>query len=235
MPLPRFTLGALFLGMMVIGHIGALAQTGPILRLAHYSTGNGMAGFILDQTGIPVKLRFDGSEEIVALAAAQAPGGAISLKRDNGNVLIRFDDQLGATFYGGQFRDGTPVFIDKEAMPLAIAPATKGQAEDKAVSIARQLKNDFGITLQIDLDAPALDAQSLKWSAMADTAMVVGIALKDLAATQLGHDAIVAKIERVVIRDKNSPAIELTGQTLVLSVVADKTVAGRPSSILLES
>jgi hypothetical protein len=39
----------------------------PGLRIGHHSTRDGMAGFVLDRLGEPVKLRFDGSEEIFAL------------------------------------------------------------------------------------------------------------------------------------------------------------------------
>lgn len=235
-PRSRGSLGALFLAAAMIAGLAETAgQTGPILRLAHYSTGNGMAGFILDRVGSPVKLRLDGSDEIVALTAVPAQEGAISLKRDDGKVLVRLDDQRHVIFFGELFRDGTPVFIDQEATPLVIASATKTQAEDKAAATMRHLKSDLGIAVQIDLEAPAVESQSLKWSAMADAVVVVDIAFKDLAATQLGHDAIAAKIDHIVIRDTTPSAIELSGKTLVLSIAADKPVTGRPSSALLES
>src|SRR5262245_31327228 len=60
------------------------AENGPPLRIGHYSTGNGMIGFVLDRMGTPIKLRFDGSDEILALTTEPASYNSVTLKRDDG-------------------------------------------------------------------------------------------------------------------------------------------------------
>jgi hypothetical protein len=49
--------------------IAVAADTGAPLRIGHYSGGDGMIGFVLDRLSTPVKLRFDGLQEIWAFDA----------------------------------------------------------------------------------------------------------------------------------------------------------------------
>jgi Domain of unknown function (DUF4908) len=59
-----------------------------------------MAGFVLDRLGKPVKLRFDGSEEIFALSKEPAPLGALSLRDDNGGYVLRINTSGRITLFG---------------------------------------------------------------------------------------------------------------------------------------
>ena len=61
---------------LIIGNGDLAAQSGPPLRIGHYSTGNGLIGFVIDRMGTPIKLRFDGSDEILALKKIR---GAMSI------------------------------------------------------------------------------------------------------------------------------------------------------------
>ena len=70
---------------LIIGHGAFAAENGPPLRIGHYSTGSGLMGFVIDRMGTPIKLRFDGSDEILALTAEQAPYNSMTLKRDDGD------------------------------------------------------------------------------------------------------------------------------------------------------
>src|SRR6185369_17727845 len=70
----RFQKIAVGAALTLIISTGALAaESGPPLRIGHYSTGSGLIGFVIDRMGTPIKLRFDGSEEILALTVEQAP------------------------------------------------------------------------------------------------------------------------------------------------------------------
>ena len=74
---------------LIIGHGALAAESGPPLRIGHYSTGSGLIGFVIDRMGTPIKLRFDGSDEILALTAEQAPYSSMTLKRDDGVSVLR--------------------------------------------------------------------------------------------------------------------------------------------------
>src|SRR2546430_9936265 len=65
------------------------AEAGPPLRIGHYSSGSGLIGFVLDRLGTPIKLRFDDSDEILALTPERAPYDSMTLKRDDGIGVLR--------------------------------------------------------------------------------------------------------------------------------------------------
>jgi hypothetical protein len=210
-------------------------EPGAPLRIGHYSTANGMAGFVLDRLGTPVKMRFDGSDEVLALAVVPERHNEISLKRDDGGVVLHIDDRGGVMLFGRNFGDGVSAVRDQAANPLTITPATKAQAEGKAAGLAQQLKRTGGATVQIVLDAPRLDAASTAWAAMADAIVPLGVALADIIADPIGHDTVRAKVRRVIIRDAGAIGIRLDGQTLIIEIAADKPIVGRPSSARLKS
>jgi hypothetical protein len=237
LPFTRTIAGALVAGAFLLPCQGfsAKAQDAPLLRLAHYSTGNGLIGFVLDRTGTPPKIRFDGSKEIVALSAVPAVRGVTSLRQDDGWVLLRVDDSGAVMLFSRPAGDGVPAFVDQEALPLDLLPASKTRAEDEAASMSRQINAATGLNLPFSLEGAKLDDSPSRWAAMADATMVVGMALGDIAESKLGHDALAAKVERVAIRDEGRPAIALDGKTLVISVATDRPFAGRPSSALIKS
>jgi hypothetical protein len=212
----------------------AAAQDAPRLRLAHYSTGNGLAGFVLDRQALPVKLRFDGSDEILALMPERSLTGGTGLKRDDGTTLLRLGDNGSVTLFTATERDGVRTFIDQEAQTLTLPPATKWSAAEAADRARARVKTASGLDLPIAFDA-ALEDRSANWSNLADAAMIVGVALSEVTASTLGREAVAGGIERVLIRAGAQPDIALEGKTLVIAVVADRPVAGRPSSALIKA
>jgi hypothetical protein len=206
------------------------AEPGPPLRIGHYSTRDGMAGFVLDRLGEPVKLRFDGSEEIFALSKEPASLGDLSLRDDNGGYVLRINNRGGITLFRPGVRDGAGVIRDQDAQPLAIPTATKSQATDKATALGQELSRIGRTAFAINLEAPSLADNSQAWATMADAAAVVGMVLKGTVADTLGREAVATNMERVVIRDAGHISIALDGRTLVVEIDADSPIVGRPSS-----
>ena len=222
------------LGAAGLVNIGDAAETGPPLRIGHYSSVNGLAGFVLDRLGTPIKLRLDGSEEIWALAVVPAPLNAVSLKRDDGSYVLRIDDRGNITFFDATFFNGVKVARDQDAQSLAIATATRPKAEDAAANLGKELTRLSGGNVTISLDAPVLAPDADAWSAIADAVAIVGISLKEVADA-LAREAVAKKVKRILIRDSGQVAIKLVGQMLVVEIAADKPINGRPSSGLLTS
>jgi Domain of unknown function (DUF4908) len=163
-----------------------------------------------------------------------ASRNAVSLKCDDGSYILRIDDRGTITLFTLAL-GGTKVSRDQDAEPLAIATATKAKAEDDAATLSKQLKLQSGVVVEIALDAPGLGIDSGAWSAMADAVAIVGVALNEVLADRLGHEAIDEKVKRVVIRDSGQVGIKLVDQTLVVEIATDKPIIGRPSSKLLIS
>jgi hypothetical protein len=212
----------------------ARAEDAPLLRLGHYSTGNGLAGFVLDRQAVPAKLRFDGSEEIIALTPVRASGNTTLLEQDDGSALLRLDDRGGVILYTAAAREGEPAFLDQKATPLALPPGSKQAAEAAAERSRQQLRDASGIDLPTAFET-GLDEQSPDWAQLADAATVVGVALQELARTPLGRDAVAKKIDHVVIRTMPPVGLVLEGKTLVVMVAQDRPITGRPSSALIRT
>jgi hypothetical protein len=206
----------------------------PPSRIGHYSTANGLVGFVLYRLGMPIKMRLDGSDEILALTVERVRRDAIMLKRDYGGenccYVLRIEDSGAIIYYGKESRDGLRVRRDQDAKPLEIASATKSQAYDRAVIVSQQLKRDAGVTLDVTVEAPRLDDNSTGWSAMADAVAIAGVALAEIVADSLGRETVAKKLDRVLIRDADQIAINVVDRTLVIEISASKPIVGRPSS-----
>lgn len=232
--LHRRTALLLLAGATGLVTIGRAAENGPPLRIGHYSSANGLFGFVLDRLGAQIKFRMDGSDEIWALTAEPASRNNVSLRRDDATYALRIDERGNMTLFTGPI-SSVKVVRDHDAEPLAIATATRTQAQDHAAVLGRQIKRLSGADVEIALEAPALDENSAGWSVMADAVAIVGISLKEVVADPLGREAVAEKVRRILIRDGGQVAIKLVDQTLVVEIAPDKPISGRPSSRLLTS
>jgi hypothetical protein len=105
---------------LIMGHGALAAESGPPLRIGHYSTGSGLIGFVIDRMGTPIKLRFDGSDEILALTAEQAPYNSMTLKRDDGVSVLRIHETGRILVFSDKLSGGSAdAYRDQEAEPLA--------------------------------------------------------------------------------------------------------------------
>ena len=138
----RFQKIAVGAALTLIISTGALAaESGPPLRIGHYSTGSGLIGFVIDRMGTPIKLRFDGSDEILALTTEQAPYNSMTLKRDDGVSVLRIYETGRILIFSDKLSGGSAdAYRDQDAEPLAVKRATKEQAETEAESLGRRLK-----------------------------------------------------------------------------------------------
>ncbi len=96
------------------------------LDVAHYATGDGLNGFVLDRTKDPVRIQMDGDKDIVELTAieerdARGRQGTTYKAPDGKNVLFISVDG-GIKLYGP--RDALWVNSDSAAKPLGRATVT---------------------------------------------------------------------------------------------------------------
>jgi Domain of unknown function (DUF4908) len=230
-------LPAIVLAILALPGVGAVAaENGPPLRIGHYSTGNGLIGFVLDRLATPVKLRFDGSDEIVALTAEPAPYQSVTFKRDDGIHVLRIYETGRVLLFSDKLSGGSAqVHRDQDAQPLIVKNATKEQAQAEAAAVAQKLKRAGGTALAITLDAPRLGDGSAGWAGMADAATIAGIALSEMLASPIARETIAAKLQRVVIRDTGRVDIKLASRSLIVEIAAKEPIVGRPSSARLKS
>ncbi|WP_187399234.1 DUF4908 domain-containing protein [Bradyrhizobium paxllaeri] len=221
---------------LIISHGDLAAENGPRLRIGHYSTGTGLMGFVIDRMGTPIKLRFDGSDEILALTAEQAPYNSITLKRDDGVSVLRIYETGRILVFSDKLSGGSAdAYRDQDAEPLVVKKATKEQAETGAESLGRRLRGAGAPALTISLDAPRLSDDSAAWAAMADAIAVTGNTLEEMLTSPIARETIAAKLRRVVIRDADQVDVKLADDALIVEIKAKEAVTGRPSSARLKS
>jgi len=211
------------------------AEPGAPLRIGHYSSGNGMIGFVLDRLGTPIKVRFDGSDEILALTPERAPYDSMTLKRDDGNGVLRIYPNGQVLVFHPKLAGGSArAYRDQDAQPLTVKAATKTQAHADAAALGPKLKRG-GVTLTVVLEAPRLGDKADGWSAMADAVAVAGATLGEMLESTIARETIAEKLRRVVIRDAGRIDIKLEDTTLVVEIAADQPITGRPSTARLRS
>lgn len=221
---------------LVAGHGAHAAEGGPPLRIGHYSTGNGLIGFVIDRMGTPIKLRFDGSEEILALTAEPAPYNSVTLRRDDGTSVLRIYETGRILVFSDKLSGGSAdTYRDQHAEPLAIKRATKEQAETAADSLGRKLRRAGAPAIEISLDAPNLSLDAAEWSAMADAVAVTGATLAEMLTSPIAREIIATKLRRVVIRNADHVDVKLADDALIVEVEAREPITGRPSSARLKS
>jgi hypothetical protein len=212
------------------------AEAGPPLRIGHYSSGNGLVGFVLDRLGTPIKLRFDGSDEILVLTPEPAPYDSVTLKRDDGRGQLRIYPDGKVLLFSNKLSGGSAtVYRDQDAQPLAVKAVTRAQARDAATALAEKLKQAGGVALAIDLEAPRLADGSESWAAIADAVAVTQVALLEMLASPIARKVIAEKLRRIVIRDGGHADVKLENRTLVVEIAAGDPIVGRPSSARLKS
>jgi hypothetical protein len=221
---------------LIAGHGAHAAESGPPLRIGHYSSGSGLIGFVIDRMGTPIKLRFDGSDEILALTAEPAPYNSVTLKRDDGTSVLRIYETGRILVFSDKLSGGSAdAYRDQDAEPLAVKKATKEQAETAADSIERKLRGSGAPALAISLDAPSLSTDAAEWSGMADAIAVTGATLAEMLTSPIAREIIATKLRRVVIRNAGRVNVNLADDALIVEVEAREPITGRPSSARLKS
>jgi hypothetical protein len=235
--MPAYPRSAALLALtLAIADGAAAAEAGPPLRIGHYSSGDGLMGFVLDRLGTPIKLRFDGSDEILVLTPEPAPYDSVTLKRDDGRWLLRIYKDGKVLLFSDKLSGGSAsVYRDQDAQPLAVKAVTKAQARAGAAALAEKLKRAGGVALAVELEAPRLADASESWAAMADAVSVTEATLVEMLASPIARQVITAKLRRIVIRDSGHVDIKLENRTLVVEIAAGDPIVGRPSSARLKS
>jgi hypothetical protein len=236
--------GLLLVAFVVVGlgsyGVGVAAERRPPLRIGHYSTVDGSVGFVLDRLGTPAKLRFDGSEEIVALTPQPASRGSVYMVRDDGRYVLHVSSDGEISLYPSfESRPTVPystngrdvdVVRDGVADALAIAPATRSAAYGTAIALGKELTRASAATIGVAVEAKHSDDASPAWSAVADALKMAGIAFREVLADPLGQSAAASDLGRIVIRDGGHAAVTLADRALTIEIDAAAPVAGRPSS-----
>ena len=198
---------------------------------ASYRTLGGGPDFVLDLTSNPPLLKLAGDREIYVLSAVPAPRGDVLYKYEDGAPAVNRAALGGLTLYSARQPDGWPALAVKPAPRLSFAPVDNDELA-KIMASGATGTDKIGFSQ----DGPALSAQGpVEQAAFADAALVAQKAVSEIAAHPIGAEAVSDKIEKIVFRTTEEPALELRGRTLLIGIAPDQGPAGRPSSFAIRS
>jgi hypothetical protein len=89
----------------------------PRARLGHYSSSDGLSGFVLDRTPRTPRVLVDGTSNVVELGVRDHGGGVVSLESAGGDLVLTVDDAGKVTNISDARRD-VPLHHDADAQPL---------------------------------------------------------------------------------------------------------------------
>lgn len=96
----------------------AATSSAPKLRLGHYSSGDGLVGFVLDRTGAAPKLKMDGTNEVLVLEVERWGSDSNALVNHDKHIGIIVDNDGGVTYSKKGVNPNKPMFRDADAQPL---------------------------------------------------------------------------------------------------------------------
>jgi hypothetical protein len=88
------------------------------LRLGHYSSGDGLVGFVLDRTGPVPKVRIDGTSEVVNLEIRRTSHTSTDLISHEKHIGIAVDDDGSVVFSQRGAGPNREMYRDGDASPL---------------------------------------------------------------------------------------------------------------------
>ncbi len=89
------------------------------LRIGHYSSGDGLVGFVFDRTGPKPKYRLDGTSDVVVLEPkGSSSNGSTDLAVPGYGVVIRIGAYGPVTYFRGPRAEAVPMARDADADPL---------------------------------------------------------------------------------------------------------------------
>jgi hypothetical protein len=183
--------------------------------------------FVLDRTGPKPLLKFEGSFEVWALTAQQAPRGDTLYKNDLGEPVLRATRLGGITLFTDHRPDGEAAALAGAAAPLKLAimgpqPLLERleQASARASHAARRLIPFYA------------EATPTSAPLIADAAMVTSEAVVRITKRSDSH-RILDRIAKVRLVEGSKASVQVAQGVLEVTVAPPQGVAGRPSSDLI--
>lgn len=170
------------------------------VKLSHFSTADGMIGFVLDRSGTPIKLRVDGEADIFELTAQEDRdrGGELHgyrLVDPTNTTRILIGTNGSVTFVRGQ--DQLPATADQAAQPLGVptvaGPPVVAPPEPPAYAkLAAQLAAN-----SVRTRFPEFDAKDSADLAKVGAAIAKADAAMFFHYVKPGKDGWIARVETV--------------------------------------
>jgi hypothetical protein len=203
-------------------------------RLADVQSGAYIAGdnvkFALTWDGANFLLRFDGNPEVFVLYGARASMGGRELKYDSGETALQIAGWGGMTLYTDGQPGGLPAVRNGDTVAPSPANVSLNDMQNAASDEAEHLTYMRGLHLSFTADWSALSANGAVRSFAFDTMENAVRGLDRFSNSLTAREALVRKIDTVMIAISGKPALTLNGRTLIVTFNPARGYEGRASS-----
>lgn len=209
----------------------ALADDTGTIALGRYASGDGLTRIVLDRRAAPVRIRFLGEEEILALYPEPASRGETSLVRDDGYHQMRLTPHGDVSLAMDGRRDPVALYWDGDVEPLEpdpCTPAAWAAAQTMAAKRLGELGVEGGMTMSRDPD-PGENAWI--WCTALANALT---ALDRVAATSFGGRAVRRGLARLTIEAGPNAGAKVDGDAIRITVAPASGWLGVASSYRVE-
>jgi hypothetical protein len=215
---------ASMLGQFIFGAPAEDERSAPAPPVARYVSDEGQA-FILDRSSSTPLMKFEDSQEVLALSPTPAARGDTIYRNDMGEPVLRVTRLGGLTVFIPGRPTGAPVAFAGQAPGIRLVPMSAGallqrlaQASIRASRAARHL-----IVFDAQEVTPGSEA------VFADAAFVASQGLVRLSIRRDG-EAVLVRIGRVLFAPGAKGSVTLSHGVLQITVNPSQGLAGRPSS-----
>lgn len=202
-------------------------EPGPV---GHYANDDATIGFVLDLAGDPLTMRFDDSPEILILDNVLGPRGDTIYKLDGGTTILRETNFGSITLFDETRPEGRPVVRDGDAEPLDLANRFPAQIRARAAAITAELNEILEADIAFEAEWDAVPDLRLGTGTLGDAVEIAGIALKRVAADDLGKSVLKNRIKRVTFTAGDVVSARIVEDTLAITYVWTLGIQGRLSS-----
>ncbi|HEX3429970.1 MAG TPA: DUF4908 domain-containing protein [Rhizomicrobium sp.] len=193
------------------------------------------AEFELSSAGACYLLRFGGSPEVFVVTADNAPMGGRVLRYDSGETALQVSGWGGVTLYTDANPGGLPAVRTGVAPTLSPATASSDDIRVANEDLADDVKRSRRINMAFLVD----------WSNMPDTPFARARALDAMENIARGierlgrsarwRQALSRRVSDVRLTKGATPAVKLSGKTLLITFNPDGGYEGRASSRAIAS
>jgi hypothetical protein len=208
-------------------------------RLGHVEAGTYQAGekaeFELGTSGSSYLLRCNGSSEVFVLTPDSAPMGGRVLRYDSGETALQVSGWGGVTFYTDADPEGLPA-VRTGVTPIFTLPAVS--ADDIRVAgedLAEAIERVHRMNVAFSVDWSSVPDTSSARARVLDAMENIARGIERLGRSVRWRQALSRRISEVLVAKGGTPAVKLSGKTLLITFNPESGYEGRASSRAIAS
>lgn len=172
--------------------------------------------------------------EIYLLTVTRGPRGDLIYKDADGDTLLRLASYGGATVFwpgAAQGNAASKSFGETSRIMLAEADMTIAERRAKAASAVVSAATGAPVIFDIPASLPGGEAGA---AVLADAVVRAAVGVMRVADDPTGAGILADQVRRVVFETGAAPGLRVEDDRVIVTIVPDQDIAGRPSSRAVE-